>query len=110
MSTLAEKIEKYRIELGFKSISALAKEAGIPASTLFEVLSGRTETLSAKNSQKLAACVGVSVDELYGEKEKAPDAEAPREKRNDEFIEIFESLPEEKQKAVLDYLRYVAGK
>lgn len=110
MSTLAEKIEKYRAELGFRSISALAKEAGIPASTLFEVMSGRTETLSAKNAQKLAACVGASVDELYGETEKALDTEASRAKENDEFIKIFETLPEEKQQQVLDYLRYVAGK
>lgn len=92
------------------SISKLCTLAGVSSSVIYDIKSGRKQGLNRKTAEKIASVLQVSVDELYGEAEKAPDAETPRAKRNDEFIEIFESLPEEKQKAVLDYLRYVAGK
>lgn len=92
------------------SLNGLAKKAKITPSTFYDLKSGRIQDFSRKTAEKIATALEISVDELYGKTEKPPDAEASRAKKHEEFIEILETLPEEKQQAVLDYLRYVAGK
>lgn len=109
MGTFAERLYEYQKELGFKSVAAFAKAVNIPATTLHEVLKGRTNNLSVDNSQKLADYMGISVDELYG-KEKTPDAEAPRAKQHIKFNELLDTLSEEEQQKVYEYLQFVANK
>ena len=92
------------------SISKLCSLAGVSSSVIYDIKSGRKSGLNRRTAEKIALVLQISVAELYGETEKAPDAKTPRAKENDEFIKIFETLPEEKQQQVLDYLRYVAGK
>lgn len=92
------------------SISKLCSLAGVSSSVIYDIKSGRKQGLNRKTAEKIALVLQITVAELYGEKEKALDTEASRAKENDEFIKIFETLPEEKQQQVLDYLRYVAGK
>lgn len=109
MGTFAERLSEYQKKLGFKSVAAFAKAVNIPATTLHEVLKGRTKSLSAENTQKLADYMGISVDEVLGrEKEKSPDAEAPRDKKYDEIFSLLASLPDEKIAEAIRYLKYLA--
>lgn len=107
MFNLAERIKMYQKQTGFKSVTAFANEAEIPASTLYDVIKGRTKSLSAENAQKLAAFVGVSVDEVFG-KEKAPDAEAP-EAEILEAVSLMSKFTKEEQLHALEYLRFLAS-
>ena len=109
MSYLSEKIKEFQEKKGIRSVRAIATESGVPVSTLYDVLKERTNNLSVDNSQKLADYMGITVDELYG-KEKAPDAEAPRVSEHNNCIELLDTLPEEEQQKVLEYLQFVADK
>lgn len=109
MSHLSEIITNFQKEKGYRSVRAIANESGVPVSTLYDVIKERTVSLSVENSQKLATFMGISVDELYG-KEKSPDAVAPRESEHNNFIELLDTLPEEEQQKVLEYLQFVADK
>ena len=109
MSYLSEKIKEFQEKKGIRSVRAIATESGVPVSTLYDVLKERTNNLSVDNSQKLADYMGITVDELYG-KEKNPDAEAPRVNEHNNFIELLDTLPEEEQQKVLEYLQFVADK
>lgn len=107
LSHLSEIITKFQKEKGYRSVRAIANASGVPVSTLYDVLKERTVSLSVENSQKLANFMGVSVDELYG-KEKAPDAEAPRDKKYDEIFSLLASLPDEKIAEAVRYLKFLA--
>lgn len=109
MFSLYERIEEL-CKKEKMSIAKMCTKAGVSSSVIYDIKSGRKQGLNRKTAEKLAEVLNITVDELYGETEKAPDAETPRAKENDEFIKIFETLPEEKQQQVLDYLQYVAGK
>ena len=109
MSTLAERLVEYQTKLGFRSVAAFAKAVNIPATTLHEVLKGRTKSLSAENAKKLADFMGITVDEVLGrEKEKTPDAVAPREEKYNEIFNLLSALPEEKIAEAVRYLKYLA--
>lgn len=88
----------------------MCSDIGLSRSFMTELKKGRAKTITYSTASKLADYFNVSIDYFSNNTEKAPDAETPRAKENDEFIKIFETLPEEKQQQVLDYLRYVAGK
>ena len=108
MSTLAERLVEYQTKLGFRSVAAFAKAVNIPATTLHEVLKGRTKSLSAENTKKLADFMGITVDEVLGrEKEKTPDAVAPREEKHNEIFNLFYNLSEENMKLAIKGLDYL---
>ncbi len=107
--TLSERIKKFQTQKGYKSVSAFANACGIPASTLYDVIKGRSKSLSSENAQKLAKFVGVSVDEILGiETEKTPDAEAPRAEVAEAY-KLFNDLSAEKQQEALNYLRFLSN-
>lgn len=108
MSYLSEIITSFQKENGYRSVRAIANASGVPVSTLYDVLKERTVSLSVENSQKLANFMGVSVDELYGEKEKSPDAEAPRDEKYNEIFNLLLSLPEQKLAEAVRYLKYLS--
>ena len=109
MSHLSETIKRFQKENNIRSVMAIANASGVPVSTLYDVMKERTVNLSVDNSQKLADYMGISVDELYG-KEKALDAEAPRAKQHIKFNELLDTLSEEEQQKVYEYLQFVADK
>jgi transcriptional regulator with XRE-family HTH domain len=108
LGTFAERLSEYQKKLGFKSVAAFAKAVNIPATTLHEVLKGRTKSLSAENTQKLADYMGISVDEVLGrEKEKTPDAEAPRDSKYNEIFNLFYGLSEDNISLAVKGLAYL---
>lgn len=60
-------IEKLRVLRGFKSLRALALEAGISQPTLQRYMAGKTSTMEAATFLALAQTLGVTMSELLGE-------------------------------------------
>lgn len=104
--TLYERIESLAKEKGF-SVCGLCKTAGVPHSTIYELKSGKKVDLNRKTTEKLATALEITVDELYG-KEKTPDAEAPRDKKYEEIVNLLSALPDEKIAEAVRYLKYLA--
>lgn len=73
MSTMYERIDRLCKDNG-TNVTAMCKELEIARSSLSELNSGRSKTLSAEKTAKIASYFGVSVDYLLGNepKEKAP--------------------------------------
>lgn len=71
MSTMYERIDSLCKERG-TNVTAMCKELGIARSSLSELNSGRSKTLSAEKTAKIAAFLGVTVDYLLGNEENAP--------------------------------------
>lgn len=73
MSTMYERIDSLCKERG-TNVTAMCKELGIARSSLSELNSGRSKTLSAEKTAKIAAFLGTTVDYLLGNepKENAP--------------------------------------
>lgn len=92
------------------SINKMCEKAGIRSSILYDIKSGKKQGVSRATAEKIANALRISVDELYGEKEKTPDAEAPRDIENAKFNELLATLPAEEQQKVYDYLQFVADK
>ena len=76
MSTLYEHIEKLGKDKGFKNMTTLCKEAGVPRATMTELKMGRSKDLSKPNAQKFADALGVPLGTIYGtETEKPAEAQ-----------------------------------
>lgn len=69
MFDLYSNIERLAKEAGYKNITALCKDAGIPRSTLTELKKGRTQKLLPETANKIADALNVSLDRVYGRKE-----------------------------------------
>ena len=89
------------------SVNKLCAKAGISSSILYDLKSGKKVDLNRKTAEKIATALEITVDELYG-KEKTPDAEAPRDKKYEEIINLLSALPEEKIAEAVRYLKYLA--
>lgn len=90
MGSLYEHIVQLGQEKGFKTITALCREAGVPRATMTELKMGRSKDLSKPNAQKFAETLGVSLDVIYGEQEK-PVGESAHELSN-ETIDITNKI------------------
>ena len=55
------------------SINKMCEKAGIRSSILYDIKSGKKQGVSRATAEKIANALRISVDELYGEKEKTPD-------------------------------------
>lgn len=88
----------------------MCADIGVSRSFMTELKKGRAKTVTFATAQKLADYFNVSVDYFDTEKEKTPDAEAPRVSEHNNFIELLDTLPEEEQQKVLEYLQFVADK
>lgn len=60
------------------TVTAMCRELGISRSVLSELKSGRTQTLSAHNTEKIAQHFGVSVGYLLGKEDAEDGAEELR--------------------------------
>ena len=85
MGSLYEHIVQLGQEKGFKTITALCREAGVPRATMTELKMGRSKDLSKPNAQKFAETLGVSLDVIYGEQKKAPAPEGERSVSDDDI-------------------------
>lgn len=78
MSELYNRIDRLCKERG-TNVTALCRDAKVARASLSELNAGRTKTLTLETAGKLAATLGISVDELMGlETEKAPIPEDER--------------------------------
>lgn len=106
-----ERIKARRKELGI-SADALAGAIGVDRSTIFRYENGEIENISLKNVEPIAKALHCSPAYLLGW-EDSNDEEKPASDEEDrlnlEIMNLFLSLPEEKQKEALSYLRYLAG-
>lgn len=66
MGNLYEHIDRLAKEQGFKNMTELCREAGVPRATMTELKMGRSRDISKPNAQKLATALGVSLDAVYG--------------------------------------------
>jgi len=66
-----------------------AKKAGVRSSTLYNYLSGVSESLTADTLQKLAKAAGTSVDELLGNAPAIPKATPAQPVRLDAVVGIY---------------------
>lgn len=96
MEDLYKHIESLGKEHGYKNMTILCKAAGVPRSTMSELNNGRSKDLSKPNAQKFADILGVTLDEIYGEKkEKAPTPEGEREITFDDFTYAMQNESKE---------------
>lgn len=104
---------------GFKNMTAFCKAAGIPRSTMSEIANGRSEQPNDKTAAKIADCLGITLDEVYGrETKKAPsedealdgvlDAIQSREEMRALFKTVKDASPEE-VKACMAFLTALRG-
>lgn len=70
MFDLYSNIEALAHKAGYKNITALCKAAGIPRSAMTELKKGRTQKLLPETANKLADAMHVSLDAVYGRKER----------------------------------------
>lgn len=66
MGNLYEHIDRLAKEQGFRNMTELCREAGVPRATMTELKMGRSRDISKPNAQKLATALGVSLDAVYG--------------------------------------------
>ena len=90
---------------GFNSPRALALAAGVSQPTLSRYLARETEDMEMPSWRALAAALQVTVSELLGETPLMGDsANAVRR-----HLQVMESLPEWKQKTVMDIAKTMAA-
>lgn len=76
---------------GYKNMTAFCKAAGIPRSTMSEIANGRSEQPNDKTAAKIADCLGITLDEVYGrETKKAPS----EDEALDEYLDMLQARPE----------------
>lgn len=99
MSTMYERIDRLCKDNG-TNVTAMCKELEIARSSLSELNSGRSKTLSAEKTAKIASYFGVSVDYLLGNepKEKAPskvgEGHRPPDEETLHLLEVLENRPD----------------
>lgn len=82
MGKLSDRIDSRLKELGISG-SKMCDDLGMSRSTLTELRKGRATTLKAEKAAKIAAYLGLTVEELLGE--KAPTPEGERKPTDDEI-------------------------
>lgn len=65
LGNLYERIELLGKSRGFGNVTQLCQAAGVPRAIMTELKKGRSRDISKPTAQKLAAILGVSLDELY---------------------------------------------
>ncbi|MEG0133035.1 MAG: helix-turn-helix transcriptional regulator [Clostridium sp.] len=65
ISTLGKNIKKYRTKMNW-SIADLKKASDIPYSSLHDIESGKSKSLSSTNLEKVANALNISTNDLLG--------------------------------------------
>lgn len=66
MNMLAERLEYYRNVQGCKTRKEFAQKCGVGISTLADIYSGKSSTLSVRNAKKICDFCGCSLEDLIG--------------------------------------------
>ncbi len=106
-----ELIKSRRTALGI-SADTLAEAIGVNRSTIFRYENGEIENVPLKSIEPIAKALHCTPAYLLGwESQTDEEKPAPSEedRLNQEIMNLFLSLSEEKQKEALSYLRYLAG-
>lgn len=107
MSTMYERIDRLCKDNG-TNVTAMCKELEIARSSLSELNSGRSKTLSAEKTAKIASYFGVSVDYLLGNEPKEKTS-AEADVTFDDFTYAMygesQDLTEEDKNILLDMAR-----
>ena len=101
-SVFAANLSRY-IERSDKSKRSLAREIGVSASTICDWTSGRAYPRMDK-LQRLADCFGISKADLVEERNVSKESVSEKEQ---EIIDLFHKIPEEKRESVLSIFRTV---
>ena len=109
MSELYSRIDRLCKERG-TNVTALCREAQVARSALSELKMGRTRTITLDTAAKLAAALGIAVDELMiGETEKEPISPTGDEPL-DEFTLLYRNLTPEQKALVTQMMREMQQK
>ena len=104
MGTLYERIISLCKSKGVSG-SRMCLDLGLSKSTLSDLKMGRTKGLSIPTAQKIAGYFGITVDELYGEKEKPTVTDDELSEKQKALIDFAKSLSEEEAVIALRLLK-----
>ncbi len=96
---LYERIEQLCKSQGL-SINKMCEKAGIRSSILYDIKSGKKQGVSRATAEKIANALRISVDELYGEKEKTPDTKVSEVEER--IIDLFNVMTDEQKELFLN--------
>ena len=85
----------------------MCADIGVSRSFMTELKKGRAKTITFATAQKLSDYFNVSVDYFDPEKEKTPDAEAPRDSKYNEIFNLFYGLSEDNISLAVKGLAYL---
>lgn len=106
--TTGERIRARRKELGITA-DILAEKIGVSRSTVFRWENGSIEKLPIDKLVPIARVLQTTVGYLMGwDDNKQVPAFGAKDGYEEEAIQYFESLPEDKKLEALNYLRYLA--
>lgn len=111
MCTLYDKIQSLCKQKGV-SASRMCLELGLSKSTMSNMKSGRTSSVSTATAQKIASYLGVSVGYLLGEEENEDKKEKPTEygglsEKRKALIDFAMSVPEDKAEMILRVMKSI---
>ena len=106
MFNLYKHIESLAKERGFQSMQELCDAAGVWASTMTNLNSGRSTNISKKTAQKFADTLGVSVDVVFGREIKEPATTAGDgfDEKLERAMKLLSSLPDYQQDMIIAQL------
>lgn len=107
MGTLYERIIALCKEKGVSG-SRMCLDLGLSKSTLSDMKNGRTKGISVPTAQKIAGYFGITVDELYGEKEKPSVQDEGFTENHLKLMEFAKSLSEDQAALALRLLKSIA--
>ena len=91
----------------------MCTDLGISKGTLTDLKMGRQKSLSTGKAQMIAAYLGVSVDYLLGDKEKAPTGAGERDILDEVdigFYQGFKELTEEQKETIRDMVNLMRSR
>ncbi len=106
MGTLYERIIALCKERGVSG-SRMCLDLGLSKSTLSDMKNGRTKGISVPTAQKIAGYFGITVDELYGEKEKATVQDDGLTEKQRILMDFVQSVPDDKAEMILRVMKSI---
>ena len=104
MSEVSKRLRNAIEESGF-SYKELEEMTGIPHASIQRYASRNTDHIPISRLEKLAIAVGTTAKHLLGW--DAGSIQEEGAKTSDELVALFDSLPAEKQKQLLDFAKYL---
>ena len=106
MCTLHERITTLCKSRGVSG-SRMCLDLGLSKSTMSDLKSGRKTGVSVATAQKIAGYFGITVDELYGEKEKPTAQGDGLTEKQRILMEFVQSVPDDKAEMILRVMKSI---